>query len=398
MFMAAPGIGFGKDMFSNLKTELPAQLPAYLKGQRWFGAKARELRATEVVDFITLERDVLHALIVVVNVEYEGGGADLYSVPLVVSKDPGSNLKGEPGAPSAGPASVTNPTSVLTVSGRGGGETVALTDALKNETFLSFLLDAIERGLVFTGESGELVTSRTHALSLQETGAAASLRPRAITAEQSNSSVAYGDRLMLKFFRRLEEGVNPDLEVGGFLTEKAHYQHTPQLLGALEYRGARGLLMTQGILQGFVPNQGDAWQYTMKSISAFYNEVGKNSEEGGVADSRNDKAHGLIAPFLESVGLLARRTAELHLALVSPEADGEPDFAPEPFDDKFQRSFEDALLELTNRIFGQLRHAQDGLPENAKAKVEKVLVSEPQIIGRFRAALSAPIRAVRTRI
>src|ERR1700686_1076666 len=170
MFMAAPGIGFGKDMFSNLKTELPAQLPPYLKGQRLFGAKARELRATEVVDFITLERDILHALIVVVNVEYEGGGADLYSVPLVVSKDPGSNkdpdsnkdpgsdLKGEPGAPSAGPASVTNPTSVLTVSGRGGGETVTLTDALKNETFLSFLLDAIERGLVFTGESGELVT------------------------------------------------------------------------------------------------------------------------------------------------------------------------------------------------------------------------------------------------
>src|ERR1700732_997980 len=116
MFMAAPGIGFGKDMFSNLKTELPAQLPAYLKGQRWFGAKARELRATEVVDFITLERDVLHALIVVVNVEYEGGGADLYSLPLVVSKDPGSNLKGEPGAPGA--------SAVLTVSGRGGGETV----------------------------------------------------------------------------------------------------------------------------------------------------------------------------------------------------------------------------------------------------------------------------------
>jgi maltose alpha-D-glucosyltransferase / alpha-amylase len=392
--MAAPG--FGKDMFSNLKTELPAQLPAYLKRQRWFGGKARELRATEVVDFITLERDVLNALIVVVNVEYEGGGADLYSVPLVVSKepdsnkDPGSNLKGEPGAPGV--------SAVLTVSGRAGGEAVMLSDALKDETFLSVLLDAIERGLVFTGESGELVTSRTHALSLQETGAAGSLRPRAITAEQSNSSVAYGDRLMLKFFRRLEEGVNPDLEVGGFLTEKAHYQHTPQFLGALEYRGARGLRMTQGILQGFVPNQGDAWQYTMKSISNFYNEVGKSSAGAFVAESQNDAARALIAPFLESVGLLARRTAELHLALVSSAAATEPDFAPEPFDDKFQRGFEDALLELTNRIFGQLRHAQDRLPENAKPKVEKVLGSEPRIIERFHVALSGPIRAVRTRI
>ena len=384
--MAAPG--FGKDMFSNLKTELPGQLPAYLKGQRWFGAKARELRGTEVVDFITLERDALQALIVMVKVEYQGGGADLYSVPLV-SEDPGS--KGEPGAPGKDLA-------VLTVSGRNGGERVTFTDALKNETFLSLLLDGIERGLVFTGEAGELVTSHTHALSMQETGAAGSLRPRAITAEQSNNSVAYGDRLILKFFRRLEAGVNPDLEMCGFLTEKAHYQHTPQLLGALEYRGARGLRMTQGILQGFVPNQGDAWQYTMKSISTFYNEVGRNSVAGSIAESQNDAARPLIAAFLESVGLLAQRTAELHLALVSPAAATEPDFAPEPFDDKFQRSFEDALLELTNRVFGQLRYAQDRLPANAKPKVEKALGSQPQIIERFHAALSKPIRAVRTRI
>src|ERR1700693_4975740 len=132
--MAAPG--FGKDMFSNLKAELPAQLPAYLKGQRWFGAKAREVRATEVVDFVTLERDVLHALIVLVKVEYEGGGGDLYSLPLVVTKDsdpdpkkdPGSNLKGEPGVPGTysnpGVLDSGAPSAgvVLTVSGRSSGE------------------------------------------------------------------------------------------------------------------------------------------------------------------------------------------------------------------------------------------------------------------------------------
>ena len=57
--MAAPG--FGTDMFSNLKTELPAQLPAYLKSQRWFGAKAREIRATQVMDVIRLQRGGLDA-------------------------------------------------------------------------------------------------------------------------------------------------------------------------------------------------------------------------------------------------------------------------------------------------------------------------------------------------
>src|ERR1700724_1470756 len=156
--------------------------------------------------------------------------------------------------------------------------------------------------------------------------------------------------------------------------------------------------MTQGILQGFVPNQGDAWQYTMKAISNFYNEVGKRSAGDSGVDSQNHAARASLAPFLESVGLLAQRTAELHLALVSPAAATEPDFAAEPFDDKFQRSFEDALLELTNRIFGELRHAKDRLPDKAKPKVEKALASEPQIIERFHAPLSKPIRAVRTRI
>lgn len=389
--MAAPG--FGKDMFSNLKKELPSQLPGYLKGQRWFGSKARELRATEVVDFITLERDALRAVIVMVKVEYEGGGSDLYSLPLVVSKEDRGYLADGEGARGKSRAS-----SALTILGRSDGERATLTDALTDEGFLSFLLDAIERGLIFTGETGELATSRTHALALQETGAAGSLQPRAITAEQSNSSVAYGDRLILKFFRRLEEGVNPDFEICGFLTEKAHYQNTPQLLGALEYRGEHGVRMTQGILQGFVPNQGDAWQYTMKAISNFYNEVGKNSADGAVADGKDKAARTSLAPFLESVGLLARRTAELHLALGSAAAAAEPDFAPEPFDENFQQGFEDALLELTNRVFGQLRKAQDKVPENAKPKVEKVLASEPKIVERFHAALAEPIHAVRTRI
>src|SRR6202795_672952 len=113
----------------------------------------------------------------------------------------------------------------------------------------------------------------------------------------------------------------------------------------------------------------------MKAISNFYNEVGKSSANGPAAELGREAALALIAPFLESVGLLARRTAELHLVLASPAAAAEPDFAPEPFDDTFQQGFEDALLELTNRIFRQLRHAHNRLPENAKLKVEKVLGS-----------------------
>jgi maltose alpha-D-glucosyltransferase / alpha-amylase len=376
--MTAPG--FGKEMFSNVKAELPAQLPAYLKSQRWFGAKAREIRATDVVDIIRLQREALNAVVLLVNVGYQGGGADLYSVPLIAGDHPAS-------------------AETLSISKRDGGGNVTLTDALKEDAFLSFLFEAIQKGLVFTGEAGELRTSCIHSLELQETAAAGSLRPRAIKAEQSNSSIAYGERLMLKFFRRLEEGVNPDLEMSGFLTEKAGYQNTPQLLGALEYHASNGRRMTQGILQAFVANQGDAWQYTMKSISTFYREVGNVSISGSIsAAAQESSAPALMAPFLDSVALLARRTAELHLALASAAASQDADFSPEPFDANFQEGFEQALDELTNRVFKQLRKANEHFPERAKRKALEVLAAEDEIRRRFHAALNNPIRALRTRI
>jgi maltose alpha-D-glucosyltransferase/alpha-amylase len=375
--MAAPG--FGTDMLSDLKSKLPPQLPSYLKGQRWFGAKAREISGTQVLDIIRLQRAGLDAVVLLVNVEYEGGGADLYSVPLLI------------GGSAAG-------TSTLTVSQRDGAAEIVLTDALKNEAFLSLLLEAIQKGLVFTGEAGELRTSSTRALQLQETGAPGSLSPRAIKAEQSNSSIAYGDRLMLKFFRRLEEGVNPDLEMSGFLTEKASYQHTPQLMGALEYHSADGRRMTQGILQAFVANQGDAWQYTMKLISHFYRETGNVSLDSVLPAAQEKFARALLAPFLDSVALLARRTAELHLALASPAAAQDAEFSPEPFDANFQEGFAQALEELTGGVFRQLGKANEHFPAAAKNKAVEVLAAQDHIHERFHAALGNPIRGLRTRI
>ena len=380
--MAAPG--YQQEIFSSLKTELPAQLPAYLKKQRWFGAKAREILSTQVLDVIPLQGDGCDALVVLVKVEYQGGGADLYSVPLLRSESEGGT----------GEDSSTR----LRVSGFRDGKNVELRDALQDEAFLSLLLEAIQKERVFKGEGGEFRASHTSALSLTETETQASLRPRAIKAEQSNSSIAYGERLILKFVRRLEEGISPDLEVGAFLTEKAHYQHTPQLSGSLEYRSSSGQRMTQGILQAFVRNEGDAWQYTMKSISSFYNEMANVAIGGEITASQEKSARSLAAPYLESVALLARRTAELHLALASESAAQDTDFAPEPFDANFQKGFEDALAELTQRVFHQLRKSSEHVAESVRSKTIEALSGQDRIMERFHAALSKPIRAMRTRI
>ena len=94
----------------------------------------------------------------------------------------------------------------------------------------------------------------------------AGLAPKPVGAEQSNTSIIYGDRLILKFFRRIQEGINPDLEIGQFLTEKTSLKGVPPLAGTLEYQARDGKPMAQGMLQKFVPNQGDAWGFTLKSL------------------------------------------------------------------------------------------------------------------------------------
>src|SRR5450631_253741 len=109
--MAAPG--FRKEQFANLRAELPAQLPAYLKSQRWFGGKAREIRSTELVDVVAMQSAGVEALVLYVQVEYKSGGADLYAVPVIAAE---SEV-----------AAGGNAAPALRISGRGGGAGVVFT-------------------------------------------------------------------------------------------------------------------------------------------------------------------------------------------------------------------------------------------------------------------------------
>jgi maltose alpha-D-glucosyltransferase / alpha-amylase len=93
-----------------------------------------------------------------------------------------------------------------------------------------------------------------------------------IGTEQSNTSIIYGHRFILKLFRRLQEGINPDLEISRFLAGRG-FAHLPGLAGCLEYIRQDEEPCTVGILQEYVANQGDAWAYTVSSLSGFFERV-----------------------------------------------------------------------------------------------------------------------------
>jgi maltose alpha-D-glucosyltransferase/alpha-amylase len=383
----------GKEMYPELQRSLPPQLPAFLSRQRWFGGKARGVRAADLADVVPIRTGALEALLLVVRVEYAHGPEENYSIPVVCSEERSSSKEVDSAS--------------LKVEARQAGHVLVLTDALKNEEFLSTLLEMIRRKATTEGEKGSLCALQTTAYSRLYPASAGVLRPKPVRAEQSNSSIIYGDRLILKFFRRLEGGINPDLEIGTFLTEKAHFPNIPQIAGSLEYRARDGRRMAQGILQAFVPNQGDAWRYTLGSLGEFYEDAAQQPDDaaplgfGGAHSPLRERelpefARKSVDPYLAAAGLLGQRTAEMHLALASEPHD--PAFHPEPFTMEFQRALERSVLELTAGVFGLLREKRSSLPAEWRSRADELSGREHEIVRRFQAALSAPIHATRTRI
>jgi len=162
-----------------------------------------------------------------------------------------------------------------------------------------------------------------------------SLPGRLGSSEQSNTSIIFGKRLILKIFRKIQSGENPDVEIGRYLTEAAHFDRVPPFLGEIAMTSASAEKTTTAMLQGMVANEGDGWQWMFDRLAEFLDSV-----EGKAAppplpvpsflndDPRrheDDPACGL----LDAVALLGRRTAEMHLALATVTQD--PSFSAEPF-------------------------------------------------------------------
>ena len=371
-----------RETYSVLRTELPAQLPAFLLKQRWFGGKARRIVSTEIADVIPVRGSQPESLVVVVGVKFAEGAEEHYVLPLVaVSAQDAQN----------------NGTDFLRLSDAEPARGLVLGNALENAEFLESLLQTIGGERIAKGERGELLGRRGGAFAQLCPVSSGPLQAKLLSGEQSNSSVVYGDRLILKFFRRIEEGVNPDLEMNAFLTERARYQHVPALAGFLEYRTRDGKSSTQAILQAFVPNQGDAWKYTLKSLKRFYEACESASRGANLSQSQIEQfTRETIGAYLKSIALLGLRTAELHLALASDSDD--PAFAPEPFSNKVQKLFEAAALQLTSDVLRLLRQKIPLLPASWQTQAHEVAQREVRIGNRFRVSLSQPIKAARIRI
>ncbi len=381
-----------KETYQELRTALPPLLPGYLAAQRWFGGKARQIRAAEITDIVPLNKIRFEAFVLLVRLEYTTGPGETYVLPLICTEEPIAE----------------NAATGLKVHSAARGTYLHLRNALTDDGFLRSLLDAIEKKAAFSGSEGEIRASYTSVFPALCGTPASVLQPRPIKAEQSNSSIIYGDRAILKFFRRTAEGENPDLEIGRFLTDERNFPHIPAVAGWIEYKGKNGSEMSLGILQAFVPNIGDAWQFTLKALPSFWKEAEKYSElhpgamlqnQAPVADDRQNLPAPIIShisPYLDAVSQLGKRTAELHLALGAESTD--PHFVPEPYTASFQREFKEALQALAERNFALLAMKLRELPAELRDKANALIARQDEILRKYDRVLGNPIQAMRTRI
>jgi maltose alpha-D-glucosyltransferase/alpha-amylase len=225
--------------------------------------------------------------------------------------------------------------------------------------------------------------------------------------EQSNSSLAFGDRFIMKIFRRLDEGVSPELEVGRFLTTRTSFQHMPAVVGAMEYRRANREPLTVGVVHAFVPNEGDAWRYTVDAVDRFFEHVLTAKEDLGtpaerpeplVADQPTRCPPGvaeLIGMYLGSARLLGQRTAELHVALGSRT--DEPAFTPEPFTALYQRSLYQSLRTKAEQSLDLLNRRIRSLPPEVRESGDAVLAGREALLARLHVVAQRPLGGMRIR-
>ena len=352
-------VGKWTDLFEDReRAQLEDVLPRYLHACRWFGGKGRRVKTVEIVEAVPVGDTVVAYL----SVDYTDGQPETYVLPFTtVEGDRARELEEH------------FPHSVVARL----ADSSLLVDATWEPDFGRALLDATARRRRFTGRAGKLIATATSAF--RDRRGADGLKPHVLGAEQSNTSIAFGDRYVLKLFRRAEGGVNPDLEIGRFLTERAHFDHTPAVAGAIEHRND-SQPTTFAILQSFVPNEGDAWRYTLDELERYYERV-------ETSDAETDE---LVGPYIDSARLLGERTAELHLALSSDPSDDA--FAPEPMTPYYQRSMYQSMRTLAGRAFRLLADKRREFPE-----VVQVLDLRDEINARFEAVTQQPISATRIR-
>ncbi|MEK6719105.1 MAG: maltose alpha-D-glucosyltransferase [Chloroflexota bacterium] len=393
-----PAAGSVVELFDGARSAaVVSVLTRWIRDRRWFRSRTRRIKNVAIRDVVPVPLGDRTAAVVLAEVVYTDGDPELYLIPLTTmsAREASTILDASPHA------------ALARISPSNGRRTESLlVDATLDPAFMTALLDAIGGRKRLRGRVGELAGKPERAFRSVVGGDRKALAPTPIRGEQSNSSIVFGDRAILKLYRVTQPGINPDLEIGRALTERG-FEHTPAIAGSMDYRPDRGPAMTAVLVNAFVPNQGNLFMHTLDELRGFFERAaaeprradGEGLDPASLIRASGETSppdvHGAIDAYLETARLAGIRTGELHATLARSGDD--PSFKPEPFSELYQRSLFQSIGGSTRRSLDLLKRRLDTLPEEAAADAANVLERRDAIDARLRVLLSHKFGGMRIR-
>jgi trehalose synthase-fused probable maltokinase len=334
-----------EDLLENksfVKVFLSDVLGDYILNQRWYGGKASKMKYIELSEYFRIQQfgEVYYGLILEVN--FVEAFYQHYFLPIAFVTDENFSHKDR----------------ILPISIK--GQEGFIIDATNLESFRKLVFERIVTALPKDTTKVQYHKSQL----LNDVSYESS---RFMGLEQSNTSLIYNDKYVLKFFRRIYADKNPDFEMSQFLSEKKGFKNTPAYLGSINIVDSDNDYITIGLLQEMVPNEGDAWEYMLKELHKVFSNL----------EHKKIKIHSLPSTTLfqrltikdippqiidwaglnlfSKVQTLAKRTAEMHIALGSEFE--ETAFTPTHFND-------DYTVWLKNRMLYQFQNRLNAIENN----------------------------------
>jgi maltose alpha-D-glucosyltransferase/alpha-amylase len=363
--------------------ELATALAEWMAERRWYRGHGRRMRSSRIADVIPASGAEGRIALVLFQVTYSDGDPELYSIPLAITEQ--TDREADP-----------NDTVAWLLNGQEPAG--AIVDASGDPAFVAWLVGVMAGRRRISGRAGTLIGWPT-AAAPSIIGPLATPPPvERWRGEQSNTSVRWGEGGILKLYRVIEGGENPEIEMGRTLTQRG-FVHAPATAGWIEYR-TPGDAASVAILQAFVPNHGDVFDVAQRAIEGYLETVialgtkpprVRTSVSSLLARARRPSddtpTAELVGSFLATASLLGRRTGELHRVLAGGS---DPAFAAERMTPFHQRSLYQSVRGTSAEALRLLRARLDTLPEPTRAQAEGVLAGAGRIEARLRRLLEVP--------
>jgi len=366
-------------------------LQPFMKKCRWFGGKAKIVSKMNVHKVIPVKVEGETHYMTIIQVDYVQRLPELYFLPMCFVQSDSMFDKVEYTAQSV--------ISRAEIQGKSG----FILDSSYHREFRDFLFTSMDKKVRIKEEGGTLEFNSSVYTKLN----AEKVESKILKADQSNTAIIYNDQFFFKFYRKIENELNPDLEIVRFLSENTSFRNAPKYAGSIEYRDTEGNTTVFGLLQEKVENQGDSWVMTIDSVGRFYERVMAKAKKEKLPQLINrdavkfEEAPELIQEFIgrgfyERVVRLGQRTAEMHLALQSDSTTSA--FVPEYFTANYQRSLYSTLRKLLRDRFKMLEQAMPKLNAETQKLGREVLEMEDLILECFSLIYKTRINAIKTRI